>query len=258
MFIGIKMQQHKKRMVSIGLIIAVGLLNSTSASAVIATGQAEITLSPAAMATFQGPLAAPGQNVDGQRYMYIDTFYDQTVDSGTLNLDPMPPGSFTSQAQPFVLPVNDGSLPAGNILTTYDSVNNPSGVIGLGGTFRVRSDQTSPTGSVIWGELSLSQINGNWWLTDNLNNGTIFELKPDTLTAGSGNGALTLSADLIFGSTSGWGNFLQLQPAELSNTVVGHINLAPSAVPLPGAAWLFGSALLAVFGTKRQPKRSKV
>lgn len=241
----------------LALTLTTGLLTPSVASAITANGYAELTLNQAAMATFHGLANRASADVNGSRYMYLGQFHDQTFDYSNINFDPLPLSQLATQAQPFILPVNNGSLPAGNVLTTYDSVTAPSGSIGLGGALRMRSDLTSPTGSVIWGELSLNQsASGVWTLNDNLNGASIFELKPSSVVLGSANGALSLSGDLIFGATSGWGNFLQLTSTELANTVVGQIKLVPSAVPVPAAAWLFGSALIGLTGYKRRTGNS--
>lgn len=60
------------------------------------------------------------------------------------------------------------------------------------------------------------------------------------------NGALLLSGNLQL--TGLWASLLGAN----TSAVVGTINLTPSAVPVPAAAWLFGSALAGLLGLSRR------
>lgn len=64
----------------------------------------------------------------------------------------------------------------------------------------------------------------------------------------NGNGELSLSGDLYL-STLGYSWNLLFNGS--TSVKVGTFNLAPAAVPLPAAVWLFGSGLVGLLGASR-------
>jgi hypothetical protein len=62
----------------------------------------------------------------------------------------------------------------------------------------------------------------------------------------NGNGELLLSGDLQW--TGLWAGLVGAN----TNAVVGTFSLAPSAVPVPAAVWMFGSGLLGLLGASRR------
>ncbi|NJA07164.1 hypothetical protein [Methylococcaceae bacterium WWC4] len=191
-------------------------------------------------------------------------------------------------AQPeggFAMPVDpvDAGLPIdwgdGYSQTRYDpNPVNQGGVlirsvIGLGGGFRMVSDFFGQSGSLWFGGLELREQgqpdaddpNYKWYLaasTPAQANATVFELI-DPLFGVDAQGRMTLEADYKWGQTA-WGAFFGFRnvdgsTSEDGNKVLGHLSINPnrsgapvSSVPLPGAVWLFGSALLGLIGVKRR------
>ncbi len=145
-------------------------------------------------------------------------------------------------------------------------------VIGLGGSFRMVSDFFGQSGSLWFSGLELREESNNaesgsayrWFIasTHPQAPATIFELINPVFAVNT-QGQMTLEADYKWG-TSAWGAFFQFRNVDGSvsedgNKVLGHLSINPdrsgvpvSSVPLPGAAWLFGSALLGLTGIKRR------
>jgi hypothetical protein len=69
-------------------------------------------------------------------------------------------------------------------VTDYDSVTNPGGWIGLGGSLKVGSDFNEPGASVWWEKLALHNVGGIWKIeaTDSIGAGSVFELVNPVVT----------------------------------------------------------------------------
>ncbi|WGS87053.1 hypothetical protein [Methylomonas sp. UP202] len=140
-------------------------------------------------------------------------------------------------------------------------------VIGLGGSLRMGSDFFGQSGSLWFSGLELREESNSandidtyrWFIagTHPQAPATIFELINPVIGVDA-QGQMTLEADYKWG-TSAWGLFFQFRDTELQDKVLGHISINPnrvgapvSSIPLPGAVWLFGSALLGLIGVKRR------
>ncbi len=150
------------------------------------------------------------------------------------------------------------------VVTTTPSYTT-TGIIGIGGGFQIGSDVNEPGGSLVMGALELENINGTWYLATGPSQaapGILFQLV--NVTTSEVNGQLSLDADYEWGNQSGlpsqldktsnnWYAFFNGYNGQLNTTqILGHIDLTPSAVPVPAAGWLFGSALLGLIGYKRR------
>jgi hypothetical protein len=137
--------------------------------------------------------------------------------------------------------------------------------IGLGGSFRLASDFIAPGSSLWWQSLdireqlvyidSIGDYGYKWYIGSSgysPGSGSIFELINPVFGVDT-NGYTTLSADYKWGDSQ-WSNFFHFSsdPA-ISDKVLGHISMNVSAVPVPAAVWLFGSALFGLVGFKRRP-----
>lgn len=232
-----------------------GLLAPAAASAALVSGDATITIDNTAFST-----ASSG--------FIIERFYDAgynttpaanlTASNGTANTNHM------------LFPVNDNPTKisyAGNRskqATTMDTNNTAVGQIGLSGAFRMTS---SIFGTLQPYDFTLQKFSGIWNLVthDTGFGATTFLQLTNVSESVNSSGELHLDGDLIFGGGVGpttspsaffltWSSFLTNYGATVSpNAIVGHLSLnAPAAVPVPGAVWLFGSALLGLMGCNRR------
>ncbi|OQW72523.1 MAG: hypothetical protein BVN35_13985 [Proteobacteria bacterium ST_bin11] len=232
-----------------------GLLAPTSASAALVSGDATITIDNTAFSA-----ATSG--------FIIERFYDEsynTTPASSLNTS-----IGTSNTNNMSFPVNDNPSNisyAGNRskqATTMDAGNTAAGQIGLSGAFRMTS---SIFGTLQPYDFTLQKFSGVWNLVthDTSFGATTFLQLTNVSESVNGSGQLLLDGDLIFGGGIGpttspspffltWSSFLTNSGATVSpNAVVGHLSLAPpAAVPLPGAVWLFGSAVLGLIGVNRR------
>jgi len=156
------------------------------------------------------------------------------------------------------LSINNGTLPAGNIATTYDSNTNPTGAIGFAGTMKIVSDIRFPNGSVALGQFSLSKVGSDWFVFDDFTNNSSNPLAHNSLfkltnvSEDLSGASLALSGDLVFNGTA-WGSSLGLDNLSM-DVVVGRLSIAP--VPVPPAVWLFGSGLISFLGLNGRRKYS--
>lgn len=244
------------------LALSGGLLVPSLANATTASGAAIINIDQAALGT-----------IPGAWYLedYMDSSYNSTKLNGAVIPDPHPGNGPLTQAEANGLQfsINGASISSGipeRILqpTNWDSVSNPTGQIGLSGVLRIRA--TGVNGYLNFQDLSLkydaAKVNqggfgeSGWFLTANEPNFPLgFGVHPAidlvNVTQSDVNGQLSLTGDLIFGNED-WSNLLFNFPAGpgARNAVFGNISI--SAVPVPAAVWLFGSALLGLTGFKRR------
>ncbi|NOT86425.1 MAG: VPLPA-CTERM sorting domain-containing protein [Methylococcaceae bacterium] len=134
--------------------------------------------------------------------------------------------------------------------------------ISLGGSLRITSDFIGSSASIWLRGLSLSRSlvtneNGQqeemWGIgasASDWGTGGYFELI-DPVVGLAENGWITLEADYKLGSYSNLVGLLGLT-GDATTTVLGHISINPSAVPVPAAGWLMGSALLGLVGLRRR------
>ena len=177
-------------------------------------------------------------DVNGQRWMFPDRFEGTNWVEAAYPADyltPLPDYPLTQPAGGFVLPVNSygsNSFATNHTVTTYNSISDTNGYIGLGGSFRATSDFNEPGASVWWEHLALRQDPGDsiWKLdaTSGPGKGSLFELR--NVTTETINGNLHLSGDYVFGATD-WSQFFQNANGHLdTNMVLGHIELIPEGV----------------------------
>jgi len=158
-----------------------------------------------------------------------------------------------------VLPINTNTTTITNAggtiqATTMDTSDSTVGQIGLSGAFRLTTPQASTY--LLPADFQLRQVGGTWNLVgvSGFGPSTFLQLVNvvDNL-ASTG----TLDSDLQFlpdavnkvGGT--WANFLSAD-AIAKATTFGHLSIAPAAVPVPAAVWLFGSGLLGLTGFARR------
>lgn len=132
--------------------------------------------------------------------------------------------------------------------TTMDASSTSVGQIGLSGALRLRDP--SLTTYLAPYDFSMTKTAGDWKIMSTDNDFGTVGLFTLTNVAESlnGSGELLLSGDLLWTSGFGYAGLLGAN----TSTVVGSFNLAPSAVPVPAAVWLFGSGLIGLLGVTRK------
>ncbi|MEQ1638594.1 MAG: hypothetical protein ABL903_18165 [Methylococcales bacterium] len=238
---------------AIALGALTGLLASATASAALVTGNATITINNPAITGLAGPGAWIFQTHWG-------------ASDSTLAIDGATPGGadlsiFGNTA--LLFPVNTNtttqytastnrSLQA----TTMDASNTSAAAgtqIGLNGALRLRAfngtEFTPGTPYLAAYDLSLIKTGGEWIVRsydvgfDYLG---LFKLGNVSESLNS-NGELQLNGDLLWAfGPRGWGTYIA-NPGN-PNAIIGSFSLAPSAVPVPAAIWMFGTGVLGLFG----------
>ncbi|MGR8929360.1 MAG: VPLPA-CTERM sorting domain-containing protein [Gammaproteobacteria bacterium] len=133
--------------------------------------------------------------------------------------------------------------------TTMDAGDTAVGQIGLSGAWRLNS----PLGVLTPYDFNLSKIDGVWNVrTYDTSFGTqTFLVLSNVSEVLNAKGELLLNGDLQWALNAGdWGARFGG-----NGNMVGHLSLAPAAVPLPASVWMLGSGLLGLLGlTKRRSK----
>ncbi len=133
--------------------------------------------------------------------------------------------------------------------TTMDANDIGNGQIGLSGALRMRDPGQSSYLAPY--DFSLVKANANWFIRSfdsAFSYVNIFQLA-NVAESVDANGQLLLNGDLLWaGGGFTWASLLGADTA----AVIGHFSLAPSAVPLPPALWLFASSLLGLSALKRR------
>ncbi len=220
-----------------------GLLAPTTASAALVTGDATITIDNTAFTASNG------------YGNYVQTHWGPS--DNNLGITGTTPGgtplALTGDTA-MLFPVNTnitttacpGCGPYGRTLqaTTMDAGNTSSGQIGLSGAWRING----PGGVLTPYDFSLTKTAGTWNIRtyDTAFGYQNFLKLINVSESVNGSGELLLSGDLQW--TGLWASLAQAN----TNAVVGTFNLAPSAVPLPAAVWLFGSAIAGLVGVGRR------
>jgi hypothetical protein len=129
-----------------------------------------------------------------------------------------------------------------------DAGNTAAGQIGLSGALRMRDP--SMTTYLAPFDLAVRKSAGEWLINSHDSSfGTVGLFKLANVSeALNGNGELLLSGDLLWTGGLSYGGLLNAN----TSIVLGTFNLTPAAVPVPAAAWLFGSALLGLLGVARR------
>lgn len=238
-----------------GTAMAGALLWSTGASAALVSGVATLTLdNPAVIASipahwyFERYWGPADNNLSIDLYTRLGAS-GQNLSATSLSslLFPVNGNTVTTSCS-----VGQGCGTYGRTLqaTTMDAADTSTGQIGLSGALRMRPYPVTATYLAPY-DFSLVKTDGTWVVRSfdtAFRYGPMFRLE-NVSESVDGNGNLLLDGDLkwMAGSYS-WAFLLQAN----TDAVIGHFSLAPSAVPIPGAAWLFGSSLLGLLGLKRR------
>ncbi len=130
--------------------------------------------------------------------------------------------------------------------TTMDAGNTSVGQIGLSGAWLL----TSAGGSGVLAPYDFSVVKtAGVWNIKTFDNGFStqnFLKLTDVSESVNGNGELLLSGNLKW--TGLWAGLTGAN----TSAVVGTFNLAPAAVPVPAAVWMFGTGLLGLLGVARK------
>ena len=230
-----------------------GLLAPATASAALVSGNATITIDNSA-------LAASSINVGGgyPNGWIVSKFWDASYNntgitgSTTGGLTLPTTGStamnfavntnITTNSYPSAGPY--GRTEQATTMELSDGIQS-SEQIGLSGGWLL----TSPGGSGVLTpyDFNLKKTAGTWNI-QTYDNAFSFQnfLKLTDVTESIVGGQLYLSGNLKW--TGLWATLVGAN----TNTVVGTFNLAPAAVPVPAAVWMFGSALLGMLGISRR------
>jgi hypothetical protein len=229
-----------------------GLLASTSASASPISGAATISIDNAAVKaahpsewyfqTFFGPsdnavginLNAPGGTALDPNGVSTQTLAVNTNLTTIVVTPPAPPSHYGRTLQATTMDTSDAS-----------TANANGKQVGLEGAFRMTETGTSYLAPQ---DLRLVKTAGEWFLQSfdsGFQYANLFKIGDITDTM-STNGQL--SGNLYFTSGFSWGGLIGADPT----VSVGTFNLAPAAVPVPAAIWLFGSGLLGLLGSIRK------
>lgn len=222
-----------------------GLLAPATASAALVTGNATFTIDNSVFKASNGYADwinkwwGPADNNTG--------ITSSTPGGTTLPLS----GNFS-----MLFPVNNNLVttycnacgPYGRSLqaTTMDASNTSIGQIGLSGAWLV--DNVSHTGTVTPYDFHLRKTAGTWNIVtyDTAFGYQNFLTLTNVSESLNGNGELLLSGDLKW--TGLWASLAQAN----RDKVIGTFTLAPAAVPVPAAVWMFGSGLLGLLGVARR------
>lgn len=230
-----------------------GLLAPATASAAVVSGNAVITIDNSAF-------TASSINVGGgyPNGWIVNKFWDASYN--TTGITPATTGGLTlpttgSTAMNFAVNSNAitnsyplsgpyGRTEQATTMELSDGIQS-SEQIGLSGGWLL----TSPGGSgtLTPYDFNLKKTAGTWNI-QTYDNAFSFQnfLKLTDVTESIVGGELYLSGNLKW--TGLWATLVGAN----TNTVVGTFNLAPAAVPVPAAVWMFGSGLLGLLGVSRR------
>jgi len=236
-----------KHLVTASVLALTGLLASTTASAGLVTGTANFTIENAAVSTSTGgafhfdrhwgvadnALAIGANTLGGTAYSNTDTVnFSAQVNTNISDID-------YSNAVPEVIRSTQG--------TTMDSSDLSAGSIGLSGALRLNG----PLGVLTPFDFDLYKSGADWVVGSNgagFPPANVFALV-DVVESLNANNELSLTGNLKW-STAGIsyaGSF------GFDNSIVlGSFSLAPSAVPVPAAVWMFGSGLIGLVAARRK------
>jgi hypothetical protein len=234
----------------LAFIALTAILAPTTASAALVAGEATLTIDNAAVSA-----SNPGA-------WFFQTHWGSSDNALTINGSTTGGTALsTTGSTALLFPVNTNTVTQvlstvvpGRTLqaTTMDASHTAVGQIGLSGAMRLRDPGlASYLGPY---DLSLKKIAGTWTLQtfdSQFQFASLFALG-NVSESLNGNGELLLTGDLLWANTATgltWANNLL---GANTSTVIGSFSLAPSAVPVPAAVWLFGSGLMGLFGATRR------
>lgn len=243
----------------------VSLTLSMSANAIvlvenkkISGGTITINYDANALASFAG-----GSNTVGNRYIYIDEFFDASFNNQVIGAATAPIlDAVAIDSTALVHDINAQGTTSNGVRalkdTTLNFIGTPSdgsasGQIGLSGSTRISSDIVPGLAgaSLLWDDLGMEYTGGAWsFFTDDtavfggFGKNTLFDVDNVVETVTENN--ILITGDLKFGLQ--WGAFL----GGLQGQDVGSFTLETTIVPLPAAIWLFGASLAGLVGVKRK------
>ncbi|MBD9357998.1 hypothetical protein [Methylomonas albis] len=255
----------KSAVAGVFTLVAIGLvLSPATASASQVSGNVYVTIDNAQMAA---ATIVPGYFPNGVILeQYFDSSFNQTyiTASNAGSGGNVPNMLFSVNSNTSTITYANGPGLADNRTlqkTTMDANNTSVGQIGLTGAIRFR-DALGATGnynsSTDW---DLQKVNGVWNVVSNdagFGANTLFTLV-NSVESVDGSGLLHLSGDLTWG-TSVDGNYVGVMTygdffaSSDPHHIFGHLELNPSAVPVPAAVWFFGSGLLGLLGMNRRKR----
>lgn len=230
--------------------VLASLMLPTAASAALVSGAATITIDNGAFAQASKSVTYPNGWIVQTHWGAADN--QLAIGSATTGGTTLP----ASGSSAMIFPVNSNTAtinhPAAGLYgrteqaTTMDAADTSVGQIGLSGAWRL----SAQPGTLTPYDFSLVKTAGTWNLRSydaafSTQNFLKLANVSETLDA---SGRLLLSADLQW--TGLWGVMVGAN----TNAVVGHISLAPAAVPVPGAVWLLGSGLACLIGASRKAR----
>jgi len=232
-----------KHILTAGVLAITGLLAPATASASLVSGTAAITIDNTAFAA-----ANSFGNI-------VDTHWGAS--DNTLTIDGATTGGTTlavngSTAMEFAVNTNSTTNIVSTIgsgrteqETTMDASDTSTGQIGLSGAMRING----PGGLLVPYDFRLTNTSGTWNIaTFDAGFGYNDFLKLTNVNESVNEaGELLLNGDLQI--TGLWAFMLGAD-----TSVVGTFNLAPSAVPVPAAVWLFGTGLIGLIGVGKRKK----
>lgn len=246
-------KKHRHKLASVGVLAFSafsGLLAPTTASAALVSGNVTMTIDNPAVSS-----AIPGSD-----HWSFNNYWGASDNALVINASTTG-GTVISPSdnRSFLFPVNTNvtttSLGGGRTVqaTTMDASNTSVGQIGLSGAFRMGPSN----GGTYLGpyDFSVKKIAGQWDIYSHdpgFGEPALFRLGnvSESLDA---NGQLLLNGDLFFSTKPYSWNLLL---SGNTSSKLGTFSLvAPAAVPVPAAVWLFGSGLLGLLGTSRKKAR---
>jgi len=237
-----------KHLLTVGILALTGLVASTSANASLVSGNATITIDNTAF------IAANGYG------NHVETHWGAS--DNTLGIDAATAGGTTlsltgSNAMSFAVNTNTTTIDyplAGAYgrtvqATTMDTSDTTVGQIGFSGAMRING----PGGVLTPYDLRLVKTAGTWNIStyDNAFGSNDFLTLSSVIESVNGNGELLLSGNLQL--TGLWKGMLGAD-----SSIIGTFNLAPSAVPVPAAVWLFGTGIIGLVGAGKRKKLQAV
>jgi len=240
-----------KQLLTAGVLALTGLMASSTASAGLVTGTASFTIDNTAVST-----STAGVFHFDRHWGAVDNALE--INASTLGGTSGVTAYSNTDVLTFSAPVNtnvadiDHSNAVPEVIrstqgTTMDTSDLSTGSIGLSGALRLNG----PSGILTPFDFDLYKSGVDWVIGSNgagFPPANVFSLVNvvETLNV---NNELELSGDLKW---SGAGLSYAGAFGFDTNTVIGSFSLAPSAVPVPAAVWMFGSGLLGLVAARRK------
>lgn len=234
-----------------GVMALTGML-APSANAALVTGNATITINNTAFAasSVNVPAGYPNGWIVAKHWGPSDNLVGITGSTaggtalsttGSTAMDFSVNTNTTTNSYPAIGPYGRTEQ-----ATTMDASNTSAGQIGLSGAWLLTS--AGGSGALTPYDFRVQKTAGIWNIVtfDTGFQSQNFLKLTDVSESVNGNGELLLSGNLKW--TGLWAGLTGAN----TNAVVGTFNLAPAAVPVPAAVWMFGTGLLGLLGAARK------